>query len=220
MTPPLITPTTALLVVDVQNDFCPNGALAVPRGDEIIPLINRLMPNFGCVAITQDYHPAGHISFASNHDLAEYSTITLPYGEQVLWPDHCIQGTFGAKLHADLNTDFAKIIIKKGTRNHIDSYSAFLEADGKTPTGLAGYLKENNINQVFITGLATDFCVAWTAMDARLFGFDTWVIEDACRAIDVNGSLNDAWQQMNALGIQKIDSTALLNQLAPHSSSA
>ena len=210
MTTPTITPSTALLAVDVQNDFCPNGALAVAGGDEIIPIINQLMPKFTHVVITQDYHPADHISFASNQGLPEFSTITLPYGEQVLWPDHCIQGTFGAKLHAQLNTDFANLFIRKGTRAHIDSYSAFLEADGKTATGLAGYLKEHGITQVFIAGLATDFCVAWTAMDAAFFGFETWVIDDACRSIDVNGSLNDAWQQMIALGIKKTTSTILL----------
>lgn len=204
-----LSPSDALLVVDVQNDFCPDGALAVAGGDDIIPLINHLMPRFDHVILTQDYHPTGHISFASTHQKPLYSKITLPYGEQVLWSKHCIKGTFGAELHANLDSHRAKLIVRKGTQQHLDSYSAFLEADSETPTGLAGFLRELGVVRVFIAGLATDFCVAWTAMDAKFFGFETYVIDDACRGIDVNGSLADAWRQMGALGINKINSNQL-----------
>lgn len=206
------TSKDALIVVDVQYDFCPNGALAVPNGDEIIPIINDLMPKFDHIILTQDWHPADHVSFASNHaNKNPFELIDLPYGQQVLWTDHCIQGTHGAKLHEDLDTTHAQMIIRKGYHRHIDSYSAFLEADRTTPTGLSGYLHIHDIQRVFVVGLATDFCVAWTAMDAVQFGFETFVIDDACRAIDTNGSLVKAWADMTGWGVQKITSAALLS---------
>ncbi|MFB2539299.1 MULTISPECIES: bifunctional nicotinamidase/pyrazinamidase [unclassified Acinetobacter] len=202
----------ALIVVDVQYDFCPDGALAVQQGNQIIPTINQLLPHFQHVVLTQDWHPAQHCSFAENQDNKQpFDTIELDYGTQVLWPTHCVQGTHGAELHHDLQQDSAQLIIRKGYRPNIDSYSAFLEADRKTATGLAGYLKEHQIQRVFFVGLATDFCVAWSAMDARHFGFETVVIDDACRAIDLNGSLAQAWQDMLAVGVQKIDSWQILD---------
>ena len=199
--------TEALIVIDVQNDFCPGGALAVSEGNLIIPHINSLMASFSAVVLTQDWHPANHTSFAANHpDAAPYSMTTMPYGPQVLWPTHCVQGTAGAEFHPDLRTDPAQLVIRKGFRKGVDSYSAFEEADRKTTTGLAGYLKARGIKTVFVTGLATDFCVAWTAMDARKAGFEAYVIEDATRAIDLNGSLAAAWKQMNARGVKRIQS--------------
>jgi nicotinamidase/pyrazinamidase len=193
-----------LIVVDVQNDFMPGGALAVPAGDEVLPVINRLAARFDNVILTQDWHPRGHASFASSHPGRKpFETIELVYGTQVLWPDHCVQGTAGAALHVKLDVSKAQLIIRKGHHREIDSYSAFLEADRKTATGLAGFLKERGLKTLFVCGLATDFCVAWTALDARAAGFATTVIEDACRAIDLDGSLARAWENMDAAGVQR-----------------
>ncbi|HZI84262.1 MAG TPA: nicotinamidase [Casimicrobiaceae bacterium] len=191
-----------LLVVDVQNDFLPGGALAVPGGDAIVPEVNALARRFVHTALTQDWHDAGHLSFASSHPgRAPFDTIDLPYGPQVLWPDHCVQGTFGAEFSGALRIPQAELIIRKGFRREIDSYSAFCEADGRTHTGLAGYLRERGVTRVFLAGLATDFCVAYSAVDARSADFEVVVIEDACRAIDTGGSLAAAWQRMNAAGV-------------------
>jgi nicotinamidase/pyrazinamidase len=194
-----------LLIVDVQNDFLPGGALAVPDGDAVIEPINRLARTFEQVVITQDWHPSNHISFAASHPgRAAFETIDLPYGTQVLWPIHCVQGTSGADLASALDVPHAQLIIRKGWHADIDSYSAFMEADRRTPTGLAGYLREHGFTRVFITGLATDFCVAWTALDGRAAGFEVSVIEDACRAIDLDGSLARAWQDMERAGVVRI----------------
>lgn len=202
---------TALIVVDVQNGFCPNGNLAVPSGDEVVPIINQLATHFQNIVLTQDWHPTDHISFAENHvDKQPFDTIELDYGTQVLWPTHCVQGSQDAELHPDLDIPTAQLIIRKGYHHHIDSYSAFLEADQQTSTGLAGYLQARGIDTVYVVGLATDFCVAWTAMDAAKLGFDSYVIEDACRAIDLNGSLENAWQAMRNVGVQRISSQDIL----------
>jgi len=193
-----------LVVVDVQNDFMPGGALAVPRGDEVVPRINRLAARFDNIVLTQDWHPHRHISFASSHPGRKpFETIELSYGTQVLWPDHCVQGTSGSAFHSDLKLTKAQLVIRKGHHRDIDSYSAFLEADRRTATGLAGYLKERKLQKLYVCGLATDFCVAWTALDARAAGFDTTVIEDACRAIDLDGSLARAWAEMTAAGVRR-----------------
>jgi nicotinamidase/pyrazinamidase len=203
--------TDCLLVVDMQNDFMPGGALAVPRGDEIVPLVNRIAANFAVVVLTQDWHPAGHASFASSHaGRKPYETMRLAYGEQVLWPDHCVQGAPGAAFHAGLDIPHAQLVIRKGHHRKVDSYSAFLEADRKTKTGLDGYLRSRGVKRVFCVGLATDFCVAWTAMDARRFGLQAVVIEDACRAIDTGGSLAAAWQGMQQAGVRRLSSAAVL----------
>ena len=195
---------TCLVVVDLQNDFMPGGALAVPRGDEVVPIVNRLMARFENVVLTQDWHPRRHISFASSHSGRKpFETIQLGYGTQVLWPDHCVQGTPGAALHADLDATRAQLVIRKGHHAGIDSYSAFLEADRRTTTGLAGYLKERGFGNLYVCGLATDFCVAWTALDARAAGFEVTVIEDACRAIDLEGSRARAWSDMTAAGVER-----------------
>jgi nicotinamidase/pyrazinamidase len=200
--------TSALIVVDVQNCFIAGGTLAVPHGEDVVPVINRIAPAFQNVVLTQDWHPAGHASFASSYPGRKpFDTIKLTYGEQVLWPDHCVQGTLDAALDKDLNIPQAELVMRKGFHRDIDSYSAFQEADRKTPTGLAGYLRERCIRRVFVAGLATDFCVAWTALDARGAGFDTYVIEDACRGIDLNGSLAAAWKSMAEQGVQRIQST-------------
>lgn len=198
-----------LLVTDVQYDFLPGGALAVPDGDGVIAPINALVKRFrqrgAHVLLTQDWHTPGHISFASAHPgRSPFETVTLSYGEQVLWPDHCIQGTRGAEISRSLEISCAELVIRKGFHEGVDSYSAFLEADRQTPTGLAGYLRERGFNRVFCAGLATDFCVAWSALDAVAAGFETLVIEDACRAIDTNGSLERAWRDMQAAGILRI----------------
>ena len=204
-------PRCALLVIDMQYDFLPGGALAVADGDAVLPVINRLGAAFARVIVTQDWHPAGHISFASSHaGRAPFESIALPYGPQTLWPNHCVQGSHGAQLHADLDVPHAQLILRKGCNSGIDSYSAFLEADRTTTTGLAGYLKERGIDTVFVVGLALDFCVAWSAQDARAAGFVTYVIEDACRAIDMNGSLEAAWGAMSAAGVQRIQSAEVL----------
>jgi nicotinamidase/pyrazinamidase len=195
----------ALLIVDVQNDFMPGGALAVARGDEVVPIVNRLAADFEHVVFTQDWHPREHVSFAANHaGRKPFETLALPYGEQVLWPVHCVQGSAGAALHADLQVPHARIVIRKGYRRDIDSYSAFVEADRKTTTGLAGYLRESGVKRVWCCGLATDYCVAWTALDARAAGFEAVVIEDACRAIDLDGSLERAWRDMEAAGVMRL----------------
>jgi nicotinamidase/pyrazinamidase len=198
------------LIVDVQNDFLPGGALAVPDGDAIVPIVNRLAPRFRHTALAQDWHVAGHRSFASSHPgRAPFQTIDLSYGTQVLWPDHCVQGSAGADFSAALRVPQAELILRKGYRREIDSYSAFCEADGRTYTGLAGYLRERGITRVFLAGLATDFCVAYSAVDARKLGFEAWVIEDACRVIDTGGSLASAWERMNAAGVVRTGSDAL-----------
>ncbi|MFH7765350.1 bifunctional nicotinamidase/pyrazinamidase [Acinetobacter sp. BSP-28] len=195
----------ALIVVDVQRGFTPGGNLAVANADQIIPNINQLGQHFGNIVITQDWHPQNHISFAENHVAKQpFETIELDYGTQVLWPAHCVQGSADAELHPDLHLPTAQLVIRKGTHAHIDSYSAFLEADQKTTTGLAGYLKECSIDTVFIAGIATDFCVAWTAIDACKLGFKTYVISDATKGIDLNGSLQHAWQDMLAAGVKRI----------------
>ena len=201
---------TALVVVDVQNGFVTGGCLAVPRGEEVVAVINRIAPAFANVVLTQDWHPPGHASFASSHaGKRPYDFVDLAYGRQVLWPDHCVQGTVDAALHADLNAPQAQVIIRKGFHPQIDSYSAFQEADRTTQTGLDGYLKQRGITRLFVTGLATDFCVAWTAIDARRAGYETWVIEDATRAIDLDGSLDAAWRDMAAQGVHRIQSSEL-----------
>ncbi|MEO9574409.1 MAG: bifunctional nicotinamidase/pyrazinamidase [Tateyamaria sp.] len=194
--------TNALIVIDVQNDFCPGGALAVPEGDEIVPGINALMERADAVVLTQDWHPAGHSSFASSHQrAAPYEVIDMPYGPQVLWPDHCIQGSTGAAFHSDLNVNRADMIVRKGYRPSIDSYSAFFENDQKTPTGLEGYLRTRGITQLILVGLATDFCVNFSAVDAAKLGFEVTVRSDLCRAIDLNGSLGAAQEGMKAAGV-------------------
>lgn len=196
---------TALIVVDVQNGFTPGGNLAVAHADQIIPGINQLGAYFSNIVLTQDWHPADHISFADNHPgHTVYDSIQLSYGSQVLWPTHCVQGTQDAELHPALNLPTAQLVIRKGCHQHIDSYSAFMEADHHTATGLAGYLRERGIDTVFIVGIATDFCVAWTAMDARKLGFETYVIADLSKGIDLEGSLQHAWQDMLACGVKRI----------------
>lgn len=202
----------ALLIVDVQNDFCPGGALEVPNGDEIIPVINQLSEQFDIVVQTQDWHPQGHSSFASSHqDKAPFETIEMPYGEQVLWPDHCVQGSKGAQFHPDLNTKNSQLIVRKGFRKQIDSYSAFYENDGETTTGLTGYLKARNIDTLYAVGLATDFCVKWSVVDGIKEGFELHVVEDAVKGIDIEGSVDQAWQEMLDQGAQKISSSDLLD---------
>ncbi|MDM0110655.1 bifunctional nicotinamidase/pyrazinamidase [Variovorax sp. J22R133] len=197
----------ALIVVDVQNGFVTGGNLAVPRGEEVVPVINRLARSFANVVLTQDWHPAGHASFASSHAGREpFETTELAYGTQVLWPEHCVQGSHDAELHAELDVPHAQLILRKGYHAGVDSYSAFQEADRRTSTGLEGYLKERGIERLFIVGLATDFCVAWTALDGRSAGFDVWVVEDATRAIDMGGSLDAAWRDMRARGIHRVQS--------------
>lgn len=192
---------SALIVVDVQNDFCPGGALAVPGGDEIVPIVNDLASTFDNVVLTQDWHPAGHASFASTHGKELFDVVMMPYGVQTMWPDHCVQGTAGADFHPGLHVPHAQLVIRKGFRGGVDSYSAFNEADG-TPTGLAGYLRERGIERVCVVGLATDFCVAWTAVNAREAGFEATVIEKACRGINVEGrTLDVAWTQMSQAGV-------------------
>jgi nicotinamidase/pyrazinamidase len=205
------SPQDVLLVVDMQNDFMPSGALAVPQGDIIVPLVNRIAKRFKNVVLTQDWHPPDHRSFASSHPGRQpFETVELAYGQQILWPDHCVQATPGAALHADLMIPHASLIVRKGHHRDVDSYSAIREADG-TPTGLAGYLRERDLTRIFIVGLALDFCVAYSARDARDAGFPVIVIEDACRAIDTQGSLAEARALMAAAGVEPLRAGALAN---------
>ena len=194
-----------LLVVDVQNDFCSGGALAVPDGDSVVPSVNRLMAGFRQVALTQDWHPRGHVSFASSHQgMVPLQTIELPYGTQILWPDHCVPGTRGADFHPALASVYAQVIVRKGFNPMLDSYSALYENDRKSATGLRGYLRERGIRRLFIAGLALDFCVQYSALDARRDGFEVTVIEDAVRGIDVNASVEKAWKAMAVVGVRRI----------------
>ena len=191
-----------LLVVDAQRDFCPGGALAVPGGDEIVPIVNRLARKFAHVVLTQDWHPVGHSSFASAHPGNEpFATIEMPYGEQILWPDHCVQGTAGAAFHAELDIPHAELVLRKGYHPAIDSYSAFRENDRKTPTGLAPYLRERGFTRVTLCGLATDFCVLYSALDAVAAGFEARVVVNACRGIDIEGSIVRAFDEMRQAGV-------------------
>ena len=202
---------SALLVIDVQNCFLPGGSLAVKDGDQVIPVINRLARGFANVVMTQDWHTPGHVSFASSHPGKKpFEVIDLAYGKQVLWPDHCVQGTDGAALSKELSIPQAELIVRKGYHKDVDSYSAFTEADGKTTTGLAAWLKARKLQRLFIAGLATDFCVAWTALDARKAGFDAYVVEDACRGIDTQGSLAKAWADMEKAGVKRIQSSDIV----------
>jgi nicotinamidase/pyrazinamidase len=200
----------ALIVVDVQNSFLPGGSLAVARGDEVIAPINRLARVFRNVVLTQDWHPAGHISFASSHaGRVPFDRIELPYGTQILWPDHCVQGSDGAAIHRDIDIPHAQLIVRKGFNPLVDSYSAFIEADGTSKTGLDGYLAARGIRSIYIAGLATDFCVAWSAVDAKKLGFEAHVVEDACRGIDTGGSLATAWADMIKSGVRRVQSADL-----------
>ena len=200
-----INGTDVLIVVDVQNDFCPGGALAVPRGGEVVPIVNRLAARFRNVVLTQDWHPPGHFSFASSHPGKKpYETIAAPYGPQVLWPDHCVQGTPGAAFHPALQIPHAALMLRKGMDRAIDSYSAFYENDRKTPTGLLGYLRERGLTRVFLAGLAFDFCVRYSAEDARREGFAVFVVEDACRGIDVDGSVAATHASLAGLGVASV----------------
>jgi nicotinamidase/pyrazinamidase len=206
-----ILPTDALLVIDLQTDFCPGGALAVAGGDAIVPAINALGRRFEHVLLTQDWHPAGHISFASAHPGAKpYQQITAPYGPQTLWPDHCLQGSNGAAFHPALDLPHAELVLRKGFRRAIDSYSAFLENDHATPTGLAGYLRERGLTRLFLCGLAYDFCVRFSALDGKALGFETLVIEDATRAVNLPGTVGATNEALAAAGVPRIstDGTA------------
>ncbi len=201
----------ALLIVDIQNDFCPGGALEVENGNRIIPVINKLSEQFDAVIQTQDWHPVDHSSFAASHDGKQpYDTIEKDYGQQVLWPDHCVQGSSGAAFHPDLDTVNTQLIIRKGFREEIDSYSAFYENDHKTVTGLTGYLKNRSINTLYVCGLATDFCVKWSVLDGLNEGFDVLVIEDAVAGIDLEGSVEAAWDEMEEAGANTVAATELL----------
>ena len=202
----------ALLVIDLQNDFCPGGALEVPNGDTIIPTINELSEEFDIVLQTQDWHPAGHSSFASSHKGKEpFETTEMPYGTQVLWPDHCVQGTEGAAFHPDLKTNRSQLVIRKGFRKQIDSYSAFFENDDETTTGLTGYLRDRGVDSLYVVGLAADFCVKWSVLDGIKEGFDLFVVEDAVKGIDLDGSVDQAWEEMMEAGAHKISSQDLLS---------
>jgi len=199
-----------LIIIDVQHDFCHNGRLPVPAGDEVVAVINRLAERFSDVVLTQDWHPPGHSSFASTHAGRQpYEAISMPYGEQVLWPDHCVQGTRGAEIHQALRIVHAGLILRKGFHPAIDSYSAFFENDRKTPTGLLGYLRERGLSRVFLAGLAFDYCVRYSAIDARRSGLTTFVIEDACRSLDVAGSAAETYRAFEAHGIHCLTSQAI-----------
>ena len=207
---PSIGDSDVLIVVDIQNDFCPSGALAVPHGNDVVPIVNRLAREFSNVVLTQDWHPSGHLSFASAHPgRSPYETIIAPYGPQVLWPDHCVQGTPGAAFHRSLEIPHAGLVLRKGTDRAIDSYSALYENDRTTPTGLAGYLRERGMRRLFLAGLAFDFCVRYSAEDAVREGFAVFVIEDACRSIDVDGSMAATRGIFAALGVPCIASQAV-----------
>jgi nicotinamidase/pyrazinamidase len=198
-----------LLIIDVQSDFCSGGKLAVADGDAVVPVINRLAKRFQHVALTQDWHPPSHSSFATSHPgSAPFDIVSMPYGQQTLWPDHCVQGTPGAAFHPQLATERAELVIRKGFRPEIDSYSAFYENDRRTPTGLAGCLRERGLQRIFLTGLATDFCVYYSAVDARRLGFAVVLIEAGCRAIDLADSLDVAWTGMAEAGVQRVDDLA------------
>lgn len=201
----MIDERTVLIVVDLQNDFCPGGSLAVAGGDEVVPVITALAQRFAHVVLTQDWHPVGHASFATSHPgKAPFETVEMAYGRQVLWPEHCVQGTAGAAFHPGLDLPQAQAIIRKGCRREIDSYSGFVEADRCTLTGLGGYLRERGILRTVIVGLATDFCVNWTAQDSAAAGFETCVVAEGCRAIDLDGSLERAWAEMAACGVRRL----------------
>ncbi len=205
-----IEASDVLIVIDVQNDFCPGGALAVPRGDEVIAPVLRVAPRFRHIVLTQDWHPANHISFAASHrGKKPFETIALAYGPQTLWPPHCVQGTQGADFHPELDLPQAEFILRKGFRPQIDSYSAFFENDRATPTGLAGYLRERGLTRVFVAGLAYDFCVGYSALDARRLGFPAVVLRDACRAIDLEGSAAAMETEFAKAGVAVIDSSEL-----------
>ncbi|HMF64185.1 MAG TPA: bifunctional nicotinamidase/pyrazinamidase [Edaphobacter sp.] len=208
--PLTLAPTDTLLVIDVQNDFCPGGALAVKDGDQVVPIISQLSQRFEHVILTQDWHPAGHISFASSHPGTQpFATIEVAYGPQTLWPDHCVRGTRGADLHPGLDISHAELILRKGFRSEIDSYSAFLEDDHTTPTGLASYLRERGLKRLFLCGLAYDFCVRFSAIDGTAAGFECLVIEDATRAVGLPGSVEDTNTTFANKGIQHINAIAL-----------
>jgi len=199
-----------LLVVDIQNDFCPGGALAVPEGDRIIPVVNRIANRFTHVVFSQDWHPRDHFSFASAYEGKKpLDTIEVSYGTQILWPDHCVQGIAGAEFHRDLSALHCELILRKGFNKNIDSYSVFFENDHRTSTGLAGYLRERGLNKLYMVGLATDFCILFSTLDARRLGFEVTVIEDGVRGIDVKGSLDEAWRQMEKAGVRRIRENGL-----------
>ena len=205
----IIDGSDVLIVVDVQNDFCPGGALSVPHGDEIVPIINRLAARFRHVVLTQDWHPRGHLSFASSHPGKKpYDTVEADYGPQILWPDHCVQDSTGAQFHPALHIPHAALVLRKGTNPTIDSYSTFYENDRTTPTGLVGYLRERGLSRVFLAGLAFDFCVRYSAEDAQREGFAVFVVEDACRGIDVDGSIAATRASLAALGVACISALA------------
>ena len=202
----------ALLIIDVQNDFCEGGALEVPNGSTIVPIVNQLLKKFDAVIQTQDWHPSNHASFASSHDKKEpYDNIELDYGTQVLWPDHCVQASEGADFHPDLNTTKSQVIIRKGFRPGIDSYSAFYENDHQTKTGLTGYLNTRGITDLYTVGLATDFCVKWSVLDGLKEGFNMHIIEDAVKGIDIDGSVDDAWDEMKSEGVTFVHSESILS---------
>jgi nicotinamidase/pyrazinamidase len=201
-----------LLVIDVQNDFCDGGALAVPRGQDVVPVIRRIAPAFRHVILTQDWHPKDHHSFASNHPgRAPFDTIETAHGAQVLWPDHCVQGSLGAEFYPHLQADNVELILRKGFRSNIDSYSAFRENDRKTHTGLAGYLRERGLGRIFVAGLAYDYCVRYSAIDSVHAGFETYVVEDACRAIAVGNTVEDTHRDFAEVGVQRIDSEVVVH---------
>jgi len=205
----LVSPDDLLLVVDVQRDFCPGGQLAVLGGDSVVPIINSLATHFEHVVLTQDWHPKNHTSFASTHPgKRTYETVCMPYGEQTLWPDHCVQNTPGAALHPDLDVDHAELILRKGFHREIDSYSAFMENDKQTQTGLAGYLRERGLRRLFLAGLAYDYCVRFSAIDAVRAGFSAFVVEDACRTIDLQNSAAETNREFAQFGVQRITSAA------------
>src|SRR6202789_206829 len=205
-----LQPTDALLVIDVQNDFMPGGNLAVPEGDAVVPIINTLARKFAHIILTQDWHPTQHISFATTHGKENYETIQAPYGPQTLWPDHVLQHTEGAAFHPSLHIPHAELILRKGFRRHIDSYSAFLENDHRTPTGLAGYLRERNLQRLFLCGLAYDFCVRYSAIDGKNLGFETIVIEDATRPVNLSNSITETNEAFTTTGIECITAGDIL----------